>query len=190
MDSNAKDECARIETARLVLRRPCMTDAAAVAALANDWLVASNLATMPHPYRIADAREWIERIEDRACERAFVILCSRSGVVMGACAIAETPWTDGRQIGYWLGRRFWGHGFATEAARAMVDLAFADDALHHLWCSCRVTNDRSRQVIHKCGFQFHSADMMRMLATGAAVPIEHYCLDRPVWLALHRWKAA
>jgi RimJ/RimL family protein N-acetyltransferase len=123
-------------------------------------------------------------------ETAFVITLAKGRALIGACGIGPATWTEGRQIGYWLGAPYWRRGYATEAARAMVDLAFGSEKLAHLWCSCRVTNEGSRGVIHKCGFQFHSAGMMFMRAAGASVPVEHYCLDRSVWLAFNRWRAA
>ena len=179
-----------IETGRLVLRRPHLSDAPAITALAGDWAVASNLATMPHPCREADARDWISRARADEAETAFVITLAKGRALIGACGIGPATWTEGRQIGYWLGAPYWRRGYATEAARAMVDLAFGSEKLAHLWCSCRVTNEGSRRVIHKCGFQFHGAGMMFMRAAGASVPVEHYCLDRSVWLALNRWRAA
>lgn len=190
MESDGEEEDQfRIETPRLVLRRPRMDDAEAIAVLADNWAVASNLARMPHPYRLADAHEWIEAIAASDEETAFAITPAATGEFIGACGVGPTTWTEGSQIGYWLGEPFWGRGYATEAARAMVELAFADPALGHLWCSCRVTNEGSRRVIHKCAFQYHGAGMLFMRAAGVAVPVEHYCLDREVWSALDRWRS-
>jgi RimJ/RimL family protein N-acetyltransferase len=179
-----------LRTARLLLRPPRECDAPHLAVLADNWAVASMLARMPHPYDEADAASWIRHALSDGAERVFVIALAQTGTPIGACGISPAEWTDGSQLGYWLGEPYWSRGYATEAAQALVSLAFADPALTHLWCSCRVTNERSRGVLRKCGFQFHGAGMMFTRAASSSVPVEYYCLDREVWLALSAWQAA
>lgn len=171
-----------ILTRRLVLRQPKANDAEPLTAIANDRGIAVNLATMPHPYGIEDARAWIGKVTaDRANARAFVVTQSTDDALIGACGIGPTGRDDGMQIGYWIARHAWGHGFATEAARALVDHAFTRFALPHLWCSCRVTNEASRRVIEKCGFEYHDSGLQTVRALGGTAPVDHYCLDRATW---------
>ncbi|MGB6118444.1 MAG: GNAT family N-acetyltransferase, partial [Mesorhizobium sp.] len=89
-------------------------------------------------------------------------------------------------LGYWIGRPQWGKGYATEAAQALVDLAFRASNTDHLTVSCRVTNAASRRVIHKCGFQYAGQGMMNSLAAGQ-VTVERYRLDRKTWVGLKSW---
>ena len=171
-----------ILTGRLALRAPHQADAESLVAIANDRGIAVNLASMPHPYGLKDARAWIAKVTtDRADARAFLITPRGNDVPIGACGIGPTGRNDGKQIGYWIARHAWGHGFATEAARALVDHAFARFALPHLWCSCRVTNEASRRVIEKCGFEYHDSGLLNVRALGGTAPVDHYCLDRATW---------
>ncbi len=68
-----------VETRRLILRRPSIADAEALARLANDVHVAENLGNLPHPYGIADARAFIENTEVSAARVNFGIYLKRSG---------------------------------------------------------------------------------------------------------------
>src|SRR5580692_5683696 len=84
----------RIDTDRLLLRSPTTADAEPIAALMENWNVASWLVRVPFPYRVEHAAAWIET-DARAGTR-----------------------------GYWLGEPFWGLGYATEAAKAVIGFAF------------------------------------------------------------------
>ena len=114
------------KTARLILRAPRPDDAEAIAALINDRRIAENTARIPHPYTLADAEAFIARRERRR-EPAFVDHAGRRTDrrrLRHRHAARRRP-----EIGYWLGVPHWGHGYATEAARALIDHAFARSRL-------------------------------------------------------------
>ena len=125
-----------LESERLVLRPPRREDAKALALLANDLRVAENTLRIPHPYALADAEGFIAAASETDDERVLVI--TRAGAVLGACGIAKL---DGErpEIGYWLGVPFWGKGYATEAARALIDHAFGDLGYEALLGGARVS---------------------------------------------------
>ena len=105
---------------------------------------------------LADAESFIATANADDGERAFLITrgaaCSAPAGSSGRTAKAE--------IGYWLGVAFWGQGYATEAARALIDHAFGDLGYDRLAGGARVSNPASRRVLEKCGFQW----------TGSALP--------------------
>ncbi|MDQ6432521.1 GNAT family protein [Mesorhizobium sp. LHD-90] len=171
-------------TERLVLRRPRDGDVAALAALADNRHVAEMLARMPHPYGEAEARTFIAMETNRRSGAAYALTLAGTGGFVGCAGLNVTD--RGLELGYWIGEPFWKQGFATEAAHALVDLAFEATSTNVLHASCRVINPASRRVIHKCGFQYAGQGMMHSLVAGQ-VPIERYRLDRRTWTSLRSW---
>jgi RimJ/RimL family protein N-acetyltransferase len=114
-----------LETERLVLRAPRLGDVKAIAALANDRRIAENTARIPHPYKASDAEDFVTAANVGG-ETVFLIALRNvagSGAILGACGFAQVD-RHPPEIGYWLGVKHWGKGFATEAMRAVIDHAF------------------------------------------------------------------
>jgi RimJ/RimL family protein N-acetyltransferase len=172
-----------LETERLVLRAPQLGDAKAIAKLANDRRIAENTARIPHPYDLNDAKEYIAWAKETRAESAFLITLDDE--VIGACGVGLDEKTP--EIGYWVGVRCWGQGFATEAARAVIDYAFERFEFEALYSSARVTNPASRRVLEKCGFQWTGAGLGRVRALNSSVPIDRFRLDRGLWASLKSW---
>ncbi len=188
---HGSDACFTLNTSRLALRRPRAGDAPALAEIANDWEIASNLATMPYPYGLEDATDFIERVRPLKLPAISLFITTRADSrLAGGCSLRARKESCDYHLGYWLGREFWGQGLATEAVHRLVDFAFAEADLARLFVSCRVTNSASRRVIHKSGFQPEGAgtDMINSVALGGSVPVEVYVLDRATWRALREWR--
>ncbi|MCX7312839.1 MAG: GNAT family N-acetyltransferase [Alphaproteobacteria bacterium] len=179
-----------LETERLVLRAPRLGDAKTVAMLANDRRIAENTARIPHPYRAADAEDFIATAN--LGNEAVFMIALRNGAkeqVIGACGFTQID-RHPPEIGYWLGIKHWGKGYATEAVRAVIDHTFADldcDAIH---ASARVTNPASRRVLEMCGFQWTGAGLLRIRALSSSAPIDRFRLDRGLWASLKSWGQA
>ncbi len=173
-----------LETERLVLRAPRLGDAKAVAMLANDRRIAENTARIPHPYRTGDAEDFISTA-NLGSETVFVI-AQRNGALVGACGFSQLD-RHPPEIGYWLGVKFWGKGYATEAVRAVIDHAFTDLDHEALQSSARVTNPASRRVLEKCGFQWTGVGLTRIRALNSSAPIDKFRLDRGLWVSLKSW---
>ena len=175
-----------LETQRLVLRAPQLEDAKAIAALANDRRIAENTARIPHPYRVSDAESWIVgSAADLEGETYLITL--PNGSVIGGCGFDIR---DGAaEVGYWLGARHWGKGYATEAVRAVIDYAFTELGHETLNAGARVTNPASRRILEKCGFQWTGVGLYRIHAIRSSAPIDKFRLDRGLWLSLKSWGA-
>jgi RimJ/RimL family protein N-acetyltransferase len=174
-----------LETERLTLRAPRFEDAEGIAALVNDRRIAENTSRIPHPYGLADARAFLTAANSDDDETSFLI-SSPSGGIIGCCGIAkldgETP-----EIGYWLGVPFWGKGYATEAARAVIDYAFGKLGYDTLLAGARVSNPASRRVLEKCGFQWTGVGLYRIRALASSAPCDRFRLDRGLWASLNSW---
>jgi RimJ/RimL family protein N-acetyltransferase len=175
-----------LKTERLILRAPRLADVKAIAQLANDRRVAENAARIPHPYGIGDAEQFVASVNHRAGETCFVVICS--GKPIGICSVDLRE--DNAELGYWLGVPYWGLGFATEAARAVIDHAFGELGHDVLLSGARVSNPASRRVLEKCGFQWTGVRLWRIRAINSAAPVDRFRLDRGLWESLKSWRAA
>ncbi len=175
-----------LKTERLTLRAPRHGDAGAIALLANDLRVSANTSHIPHPYGVDDAERFIASVNTRSGEACFV--GTLDGKPIGICSVA--PRNDAFELGYWYGVPYWGRGFATEAARAVIDHAFGDLGHEALLSGARVTNPASRRVLEKCGFQWTDVRLYRIRAINSAAPIDRFRLDRGLWASLKSWAGA
>ena len=187
-DAEEDDRRVVLRTARLTLRAPRREDARAIANLANNPQVAENLSSMPHPYDETDAIAWIDRPTPRESAARFVILQGRLLIGAVGCGKLE-PEADFPEIGYWIGQPYWGCGFGTEAAQAMIDHVFNTTRNRQILGSCRVTNRTSRRVLQKCGFQYFGDDMIHSRYFNSAVAVHRFRLERAIWASLKAWGA-
>ncbi len=178
-------DCPVLVTRRLVMRQPHVDDVEDLTRLAGNRRIAEMLTRMPHPYGEAEARAFIELATDPArAEASYVLTLAATGAFIGCAGLR--PVAGGFDLGYWIGEPFWGEGYATEAAHALVDLAFRASDADCVAASCRVTNAASQRVIHKCGFQYCGQGMLNSIAAGQ-VTVVRYRLDRKTWIGLRSW---
>ena len=185
--SLGRTSCPVLTTERLVLRAPERPDAVHLANLANNIKVASMMTGMPHPYTKGDAETFICRVaEPDRSGCAYAVTAKHNSAFLG-CAGLSLDQGGQLQLGFWLGEPHWGKGYATEAAHALVDLAFCAFGVERLHTRCRVSNSASRRVIEKCGFQFTGIGLLSSIAVGQ-FSAEHFTLERRVWASLKGWR--
>ncbi|MCF2515402.1 GNAT family N-acetyltransferase [Sphingomonas sp. G124] len=138
-------------TERLLLRPGWAEDAPALACAIADEAVVRNLATAPWPYAIEDAEAFLAAPRDPAMP-SFLITQRTDGdpIVVGACGLGRRP-SGAVELGYWIARQHWGQGFATEAGRALIDIA-RTLKLPRLEASHFLDNPASARVLEKLGF--------------------------------------
>lgn len=172
-----------IETERLVLRPPGEADVPRIARLANNRAIAEMLARLPHPYDEDHARAWVSRVARMGSgTAAFAIGCkAEGGGFIGACGY-DTVLTGEPNLGYWLGQPYWGQGYASEAAAAVVRHAFDIAGLDYLGSGCRPDNPASRRVLEKIGFRSSGRKAMFFVNVGREVEVETFRLTREQWL--------
>ena len=185
-----KLDCPVIETGRLLLRPPHEDDIDDMVRLANNYAVARMLASMPHPYFAADAREYLEKLARSAASGSagkgdcvYAITNTATGAFMGLCGLHEDPARfELPFLGYWLGEPHWGSGYASEAARAMVCLYFKVTANEVLMASCRNDNAASRAIIVKCGGRYWKSGQSYNAALGEMHDVDHFRITRESWM--------
>jgi RimJ/RimL family protein N-acetyltransferase len=122
------------------------------------WNVVRWLSSTPWPYTAADADEWLAMQGPwNPCGDAARLAVTRNGDFMGAVTLTVEPKSekqsgDGPMLGYWLAEDFWGHGYVTEAARAMIDRTFEETTWPAIYSGALSDNGRSRRALEKLGF--------------------------------------
>jgi RimJ/RimL family protein N-acetyltransferase len=139
-------------TPRLLLRPGFPEDAPALAAAIADEAIVKNLATAPWPYRMRDAEAFLARPRDPVLP-SFLIFERTLGEprLVGSCGLGRRP-SGSVELGYWIARSHWGRGVATEACRALVDIA-RTLGLICLEGSHFTDNPASARVLDKLGFE-------------------------------------
>ncbi len=172
-----------LESERLLLRRPERRDIPAIVPLANDFDVAKNLATMPHPYTAADGEAFLARVnEKRDNHTGFVFAITRKpdSVYMGSIGLHRKD--DGYELGYWLGKPYWSQGYATEAARRLIVFAFDDLNAEMVWAGWFHDNPRSGNVLAKLGCVPRGFTRRPCLARGMEIGCNEVTLSREAFL--------
>jgi RimJ/RimL family protein N-acetyltransferase len=138
-------------TERLLLRPGWAEDAPALARAIADEQVVRNLATAPWPYAIEDAEAFLASPRDPVMPSFLITERTTSDpVIVGACGLGRRP-SGAVELGYWIGRAHWGKGFATEAGRALIEIA-RTLKLPRLEASHFLDNPASGRVLEKLGF--------------------------------------
>ena len=137
----------------ITLRPLGQSDAAVVQRLAGDARVAAMTATIPHPYPPGAARAWIASHGASRRRGEFIYgIAITGGTLVGTLGLRIAPNPHGN-LGYWIGRPYWGRGYATAAAQAGVDALFAHTDLRWLMAAHIADNHASARVLAKCGMR-------------------------------------
>lgn len=160
---------------RLTYRPITSSDASRIATLAGDWDIARMTSRIPHPYSLVDADLWIASIE----ADEFVRAIEYEGAMVGAVGYIQHEPRQA-EIGYWVGRPWWGRGFATEAARTLMDHCFAEAGFVRLTCGHFVDNPASARVIAKLGFRRIGKGSQWCEARQCDVSVVKYARRRPL----------
>lgn len=174
-----------LQTDRLLLRPAWPEDAQSLYDAINDKAIITNLARAPWPYTLDDAHQFIG-IKSNVRAPNFMVLCHIGGSpkLIGSCGLTEH---DGViELGYWIARSYWGQGYASEAALAVMKaaLGLGHNILHAGYFA---DNPASGHVLHKCGFVQRStmrqvfsrgrnkkADFIPMIADNLANVLAHH----------------
>ncbi|KRA44872.1 GNAT family N-acetyltransferase [Devosia sp. Root635] len=171
-----------LRTPRFILRQPQVGDAEAIARYLNDFEVAGNLARVPFPYRLSDARAWLRTRRPGLPpeEINFAIDLPGEGLV-GQVGFHRGPL--GPVIGYWLGRPYWGRQIMTEAVTASLDWLFSVSTAPAIHSGVFHFNAASLAIQTKLGFTQTGRSTLLCLAREAEVEHIDTIMTRSVWKA-------
>lgn len=143
------------DTGRLHLRAFQPEDALRVQSLLAAWEMAAPTANMPHPYPEGAAEAWIASQSGEVAERkriTYAVTQKSDGLLIGAASLHSIQLEHQRaELGYWVGREFWGQGYCTEAILGLMDFARAEMGITRIEGRCVSWNEASARVMEKCG---------------------------------------
>jgi RimJ/RimL family protein N-acetyltransferase len=159
-----------LTTERLFLRPFRRSDVTAFARLAGDWAVASMTSDIPHPLSEQQAKAWLR--PGRGEVRFAIEL---EGQLIGGAGFYRRR-SGAAELGFWLGRPWWGCGYATEATHAVVRYGFETRRLPGFTSSHFVDNPASEGVLRKLGFEPVGRGTIGCIARGCDVEALTYWL--------------
>ncbi len=170
-----------LKTQRLLLRPFRLEDGPEVQRLAGEREIASTTCSIPHPYLDGVAELWISTHAAAYIERegaTLAITQKKSGVLMGAIGFNVNLKNGWAEIGYWVGKPYWGHGYATEALRALIPWAFEAFPLNRLQACHFTRNPASGRVMQKAGMTLEGILRQRVKKWGKFEDIAVYAILR------------
>ena len=142
-----------LTTNRLVLRVPTLDDAGDIAKYLGDRDIARMTMSIPNPYFPLAAEFWIMmQRANRRQGKSFNYVITLNGELCGVMDIF-TAKSGEREIGYWIGKPFWGQGIATEAAQAILAEGFETLGTDEILAGVFEDNPASVRVLEKLGFE-------------------------------------
>ncbi len=162
---------------RLRLRPFTLGDAADIQRLAGERDVAATTLHIPHPYPDGVAEAWVlshRGAFERGTELSLAIVRLADGVLVGAIGLMISNEDARAELGYWIGKPFWGQGYATEAARALVAWGFRELGLERIHACHFAGNLASGRVLQKIGMQHEGLQRSHVLKWGRLEDLELY----------------
>lgn len=176
-----------LTTQRLILRPFSLGDADAVQELAGAYEVALNTTNIPHPYPAGAAALWIGTHQaqlERGEGVHFAVTRQRGEQLVGAVGLGLSLEHRRAELGYWIGVPFWGQGYATEAAQAVVAYAFRQLGLLRIVATHFARNPASGRVMQKLGMTREGCLRQHILRWGEPQDLVLYGILRQEWESL------
>ncbi|HVU12591.1 MAG TPA: GNAT family protein [Phototrophicaceae bacterium] len=145
-----------LETERLLLRPLELRDAPTICDLAGDYDIAATTLNIPHPYPEGAAEELIQSLIEKGESANLVLGIVRKAdqQLLGMIDARPNERHQHAELGYWIGKPYWNQGYASEAARRLVDYCFAELGLQRVYASYFSQNIASRRVMEKAGMTY------------------------------------
>jgi ribosomal-protein-alanine N-acetyltransferase len=171
-----------LRTARLVLGAFDLEDAAELQRLAGAREIADTTLSIPHPYELDHALAWIgqqrrEAVRGRATN--FAVRLLQPGSLIGSVGLRDIdPEHLQAELGFWIGREWWGKGYAREAASAVIQFGFDSLGLNRIYAHHMARNPAAGRVLLGAGMQREGLLRQRVRKWGVYEDVVLYAIVR------------
>ena len=144
-----------IKSKKFVLRTLRRSDASNIAKNAHDKEIYRNTLSIPYPYKLKDAEIWIEdtlKKEKKKNREGMTLVVEIEGEAAGVISLNKIK-GHSAEIGYWLGRKYWGRGIMTKAVKIVTKIGFSEFKLRRIFGHVLAFNDGSAKVLRKSGYK-------------------------------------
>jgi [ribosomal protein S5]-alanine N-acetyltransferase len=173
-----------LHTERLLLRPFGETDAGDVQRLAGDPDISKTTLHVPYPYEDGMAEAWISTHGEAAAAGTNVVYASvraEDDALVGSINCAIDSRHRRGELGYWVGKPFWGQGYGTEAASALLDFCFERLNLNRVHAHYLAGNPGSGRVMEKIGMQYEGTLREHIEKDGKLFDLVVYGILRSEW---------
>jgi [ribosomal protein S5]-alanine N-acetyltransferase len=166
-----------LQTRRLELRKFMEADISELVPLIGAREIAANTLRIPHPYTASDAKEFLAGHGARQ-DFAFAIVLRSQSRLIGGIGLHPDAQHQRAELGYWIGVPYWGNGYATEAAEAVVRYGFDHLRLNRIFASHFRQNRASGKVLKKLGMRHEGRMRQHIVKWGQFMDLELYSILR------------
>jgi RimJ/RimL family protein N-acetyltransferase len=177
-------EIPTLKTERLLLRSLTLDDAEDIQRLAGDNDIARMTNAIPHPFEDGVAEAWINlcrRQLEKEKEHVFAVTLKDTCEFVGIVGMLLEASADRAEIGYWIGKPWWGKGYCTEAVRAAMDYGFKTVKLNRIHAHHFAHNPASGRVMQKLGMQHEGHLRQHAKRDGQYIDCEVYGILKEEW---------
>ncbi|MEH7524921.1 GNAT family N-acetyltransferase [Bacillus sp. JJ1503] len=164
---------------RIILRSLTLEDAEKIEEYASDYEIAKTTLYIPHPYPKGSARDFIAKVleaEQKGEAVTFAIISKKDHGFIGLISIGQVMEHRRGELGYWVGKPFWGKGYGTEAARLVIKYGFEILNLNRIYAAAFKSNPGSWRIMEKCGMKHEGVFRNHVVKDGKAIDLTYYSI--------------
>ncbi|GIP42246.1 N-acetyltransferase [Paenibacillus sp. J45TS6] len=164
-------------TERLILRPLQLADAPFIQKLAGEKDIASTTLSIPHPYPDGAAESFIAATHERYSKNlgsTFALISKETNELLGCAGMHIVSDYNRAELAYWIGKPYWGHGYATEAVQRMMEYGFDELKLNRIWAAALARNPASSAVMQKNGMKYEGKLVQHIKKWGEFEDLVYY----------------
>ena len=173
-----------IETERLVLRNIEISDAKRINELCNDKAITSATIRIPYPSSLEETKRFIKIHGKISLDKGVVFTITLKSIneIIGVMGLEVDPEHERGELGYWLGKAYWGDGYCTEAAKTVLEYGFMKLRLNRIYACYMRGNEASGKVLQKIGMKYEGCLKDHVKKNGVFKNMEYYGILRKDYL--------